>query len=254
MPSAAGTHAAPHQDAPHQDARHPDAPYEVTSRAAPARGRVKLVLHHGIVTGVIPGGTRLVPASIAEEMSVSTRPVRDALKELATEGFVRLDARGGAVVHELCRTELEDLFQIRRLLEPLTTARAATCASSASILAAGQLIAAMDTETDPARWAEHNSRFHHLIGEVGSSPRMVAILANLRELSTRYVTHSVVSAPEQARSGNTEHREILRAVIARDPAAAAEATVRHLDRRLGQLLSVHPVDASRPAARRGEAR
>lgn len=244
MLNVAGTHAAPHQDA-----GHPDAPHRETARAAPVRRRVKLVLHHGIVTGVIPGGTRLVLSSIAEELSVSTRPVRDALKELADEGLVRLDARGGAVVHELCHSELEDLYQIRRLLEPVTTARAATCASSASILAAGQLIAAMDAETDPARWAEHNFRFHHLIGEVGSSPRMVAILANLQDLSTRYVTHSVVSAPERAHSGNTEHREILRAVIARDPAAAAEATLRHLDSRLGQLLSVQLVGASRAAAR-----
>lgn len=225
-----------------------------TDRQAPARRRVKRVLHRGIVTGVIPGGTRLVQSCIAAELSVSTRPVRDALRELAAEGLVRLDPRGGAVVHELCRSEMEDLYQIRRLLEPVTAAQAATRASEVSILRAGQLIAAMDTETDGARWAEHNARFHHLIDQAASSPQMVTILAGLRELSARYVTHSVVSAPERAHSGNAEHREILRAVIARDPVAAADATLRHLDARLGQLRSVHPVRAARPAARRGAAR
>src|ERR1700722_4022163 len=45
-----------------------------TVPARPARHRVKLVLHRGIVTGTIPGGTRLVQSSIAEELAVSTRP------------------------------------------------------------------------------------------------------------------------------------------------------------------------------------
>src|ERR1022692_4203840 len=86
---------------PTRPAREPGPP-----RAVPASHRVKLVLHRGIVTGTIPGGTRLVQSSIAEELAVSTSPVRDALRELAAEGFVRLDDRGGAVVHELCRSEL----------------------------------------------------------------------------------------------------------------------------------------------------
>lgn len=223
-------------------------------RDAPARRRVKLVLHRGIVTGTIPGGTRLVQSSIAEELAVSTRPVRDALRELAAEGFVRLDDRGGAVVHELCRAELEDLYQILRLLEPVTAAQAAVHASTERILRAGELIAAMETETDAARWAEHNARFHQLIEEAGGGPRMVAILANLRELSKRYVTHSVVSTPDRARIGNTEHREILRAIIARDPVAAADATLHHLDSRLGALLDVHQVGSSRRAPARRAAR
>src|SRR5262245_66648123 len=59
-----------------------------------ARRRVKMVLHRGIVTGTIPGGTRLVQSSVAAELAVSTRSVREALTELEAEGFVRFDQRG----------------------------------------------------------------------------------------------------------------------------------------------------------------
>ena len=88
-------------------------PQAGTQLALPARSRVKLVLHRGIVTGTIPGGTRLVQSCIAEELAVGTRPVRDALRELAAEGFVRLDGRGAAVVRELGRGDLEDIYEIR---------------------------------------------------------------------------------------------------------------------------------------------
>jgi len=86
---------------------------------------VKLALHHGIMSGAIPGGTHLVQSVIADEFAVSTRQVREALRDLAAEGFVRIDARGAAVVNQLCRSDLEDIYQIRLLLEPVAVARAA---------------------------------------------------------------------------------------------------------------------------------
>jgi DNA-binding GntR family transcriptional regulator len=209
----------------------------------PARSRVKLVLHRGIVTGTIPGGTRLVQSCIAEELAVSTRPVRDALRELAAEGFVRLDGRGAAVVRELGRGELEDIYEIRMMLEPMAAARAARLASPDSLIRAGELLSVMQATADGAQWAEHNASFHKIIDEAGSSPRLVAILGNLRELSARYITHSVRTVPGRASRANAEHAEILRALIARDPEAAADAAIRHLDG-TPSALSMHPVGAA----------
>ena len=207
-----------------------------TQAGGPLAGhRVKLVLHRAIVSGAIPAGTRLVQSSIAAELAVGTRQVRDALRELAAEGFVRLDARGGAVVHELCWSDLEDIYQIRMLLEPLATARAASLASRESVMQAVRLLAAMEAETDAERWADYNSSFHRVIDESGSTPRLLAILENLRELSGRYIRHSILSAPDRARQANAEHEEIMRAVMARDPAAAADAMLRHLDGTLSAL-------------------
>jgi DNA-binding GntR family transcriptional regulator len=215
-------------------------------RPVPARHKVKTVLHRGIVTGTIPGGTRLVQSSIAAELAVGTRPVREALTELAAEGFVRFDQRGGAVVRELCRTELEDIYEIRMMLEPVATARTARSATKAGLRPAVQLLVAMETETDGTRWAEHNARFHNVIDEAGNSPRLVAILKNLRELSTLYITHSVLAVPDRAARANAEHEEILRAVFAHDPVAAADAVIRHLDGTLGALRTMHQLRAPHP--------
>lgn len=207
--------------------------------STPARHRVKLVLLQGITTGAIPGGTRLVPSSIAEELAVSTHPVRDALRELAAEGFVRLDERGGAVVHELCRSELEDIYEIRAMLEPVAAARAARLATRADLLPAIELLAAMESGADATRWAQHNSSFHTVIDRAGGSPRMASILKNLRELAALYITHAILSVPDRAGLADAEHEEILRAVIARDPTAAADAALRHLQGTLHALRTVH---------------
>ena len=220
-------------------------------RRPAARDTVRAILHRGIVAGTIPGGTRLVQSRIAEELGVGTGPVRDALGELATGGFVRFDAAGVAVVHELSRAELEDLYEIRKLLEPMATARAAKYADREAILKAVGLLAAMERETDGQRWADHNDGFHSVIEEAGCGPRLVAILKNLRDLSALYVTHSIVAEPERVRSARAEHEEILKAVIAHDPEAAADAMFRHLDGRLRTLLTVHQVGA--PSRRRSTA-
>jgi DNA-binding GntR family transcriptional regulator len=214
----------------------------------PARQRVRSILHRGIVTGTIPGGTRLVQSSIAAELAAGTRPVREALNDLAAEGFVRFDQRGGAVVRELCRTELEDIYEIRMMLEPVATARAARSATGASLRPAIQQLVAMESATDGTRWAEHNARFHNVIDLAGSSPQLVAILKNLRELSTLYITHSILAVPDRARQANAEHEEILRAVFAHDPVAAADAVLRHLDGTLGALRTIHQLRASHTGA------
>jgi DNA-binding GntR family transcriptional regulator len=202
---------------------------------------VREILHQGIVAGTIPGGTRLVQSRVAAELGVGTGPVREALRELAAGGLVRYDASGVAVVHELSRAELADLYEIRKLLEPVATARAARYAGRDIIVRAVGLLAAMERETDGSRWAEYNDSFHSVIEEAGSSPQLVAILNNLRDLSALYVTHSIVAEPVRAAAGGAEHEEILKAIIARDPQAAADAMFRHLDGRLRTLLAVHPV-------------
>src|SRR5262249_40960924 len=163
----------------------------------------------------IPGGTRLVQSSVAAELAVSTRSVREALTELAAEGFVRFDRRGGGggggTWPPRAGGHYRDPPNLRTgpaapapaaAPPPGPSARAARSATSAGLRPAIQLLVAMEAETDATRWAEHNARFHNVIDLAGNSPRLVAILKNLRELSTLYITHSVLAVPDRARRAN----------------------------------------------------
>lgn len=217
--------------------------------ASPAHERVAALLRRGIVTGFLPGGTKLPLPLVAKALGVSTTPVREAIRHLAADGLVQFDAHGGAVVHELSRAELQEVYDLRRVLEPIAVVRAAKDAGRASLVEAVDLVAAMYEEDDPATWSELNSRFHSVLEEACSSPRLAAILRNLRELSALYVTHSLLTEPARIERGNAEHREILEAVIANDPAAAAAAVDRHLNGTLRTLLEVRDLDAP-PSSRR----
>jgi DNA-binding GntR family transcriptional regulator len=220
-------------------------------RGLPARHRVKLALHHGIMSGAIPGGTHLVQSVIADEFAVSTHQVREALRDLAAEGFVRIDARGAAVVNQLCRGDLEDIYQIRLLLEPVAVARVAVLVREDTVIRAVKLLAAMESETDAERWAGLDSGFHRALSESGNSPRQAAILENLREHSARYVQHSILAAPGRARESSAEHEEIMRAVMKGDSDAAADAMFRHLD---GTLAALRVREVTQPAGAHAGAR
>lgn len=223
----------------------PSAPMPAGAGPA-ARHRIRLALHQGILSGALPGGTHLVQSVVAEEFSASVRQVRGALRDLAAEGFVRIDARGGAVVTELSRGDLEEIYQIRMLLEPTAAARSAVRVGEDLVIRAVRLLAAMESETSVGQWARLDAGFHQVIAEAGDSPRLSAALGNLRESSVRYVQHSLLTVPDQARKSNAEHEEIMRAVLMNDPPAAADAMFRHLDGTL-TALAVHRVRPLQPS-------
>src|SRR3954451_19025494 len=85
----------------------------------PLRDVVREKIRTRIAEGEWGPGTRLVERDLAEEFQVSQVPVREALRALESEGFVDLLPRRGAVVRDLTRSVVSDLFDIRQVLEGL---------------------------------------------------------------------------------------------------------------------------------------
>jgi DNA-binding GntR family transcriptional regulator len=141
----------------------------------------------------------------------------------------------------LTRAELVEVYEIWKLLGPMAAARTAATASREQVLKAVELVALMRTEQVGSRWADYNMAFHGLIENAGSGPRLSAILAELRGLASGYVRNSILASADQLEAANAEHEDILRAVIAGDAEAAADATLRHLDSSLRGLLTVREV-------------
>jgi DNA-binding GntR family transcriptional regulator len=147
----------------------------------------------------------------------------------------------------LSRSELVEVYEIWMLLGPMAVARTATLGSREWVFEAVDLVARMRTEDAEGQWTDYNFRFHRLIEDAGSGPRVAAILGELRGLAKGYVEEAILAHTDRAPTANAEHEEILRAIIAGDPQAAADAMLRHLDSSLRDLLTVRPVSPVRTA-------
>src|SRR5919106_6460717 len=126
-------------------------------------------LRRAILTGRIPGGTRLVQADLAEQLKVSTTPVREALRDLATEGLIKLDAHRGAEVRSLSGPEVSEIYRIRSILEPEAMRLAIERISDEEIATAAKFQARADEETDTAAWTELNQQFHKVFVDAARS-------------------------------------------------------------------------------------
>ena len=138
----------------------------------------------------------------------------------------------------LSRDELVEIYEIWQLLGPMAVARAATIASREQILQAAELVCIMRAENVGSAWAAQNNRFHRLLEDVGGGPRLATILGELREATEPHISASIRVQAELMRVADAEHEEILRAVIAGDAEAAADATFRHLNSRLHGMLAI----------------
>ena len=101
---------------------------------------------------------------IARQLGVSRLPVREALNRLATEGLVELKPRRGFFVTSLDADEIEDIFDMRALLESragkLATERRTLADSDALDTIVRELDSALDGPIKFELWAELNLRFH----------------------------------------------------------------------------------------------
>lgn len=186
------------------------------------------VLRQGILSGQLAGGTRLVQAEIAAELEVSTTPVREALRDLATEGIIHLDAHRGAVVREVDLAEVREVYELRMLLEPFAVRQAVTNVSAAGLKELESLCEQMDTVDDPAEWTRLNREFHTRLVEAAERPRLASMLSQLTDTAAGYVALAVRSDPRLQQTGGEEHAVLLDAIKRADPEEASTITVQHL--------------------------
>jgi DNA-binding GntR family transcriptional regulator len=108
-------------------------------------GAVAAQLRELINSGEIPPGSRLRQTEVARRFGVSTTPVREAFVALAREGLVRQDTHRGVVVFVPSVEELEEIYEIRGVLEPLATRLAAGKLREAELAALDRIVAEMRT-------------------------------------------------------------------------------------------------------------
>lgn len=203
---------------------------------------VRGVLRRAILNGELQGGTRLVQAEIAAMLDVSTTPVREALRDLATEGLVQFDPHRGAIVAELSVDDVHDIYEIRMVLEPLAMRQAVPHLSDALLDRLRGLHRTMLDEPHAADWVDRNRVFHMAVYETAASPRLAAIIRNLQDASVMYIGASLKDKPTLRDEANHDHADILAALESRDADAAVVALTEHLRTAIDAFDETHTSD------------
>lgn len=190
------------------------------------RERVLAELRERIVSGQLRPGDRLIERELAEAFGVSRVPVREAIRTLASEGFLAVSSPRRIVVRQLSRVDVEELFDVREALEVLAAGLAAQRAGNAELrgLRAVLAVAARATATgEAARITDANTQFHDEIVRL-SGNSLVSQLLRPIEGRLRWLTRQ----NEHWRDLLVEHGALLDAIASGDPDRARVSALAHV--------------------------
>ncbi|MBU3586265.1 GntR family transcriptional regulator [Polynucleobacter sp. 31A-FELB] len=191
-------------------------------------------LREQIFSHELAPGSWLDEQSLALAFGISRTPMREAIKVLASEGLVTTKMNKGAYVTEVDRRDLEQIFTVLSLLEGQAAKETAIKASEAQLTQLDNLHhrlekAAADRDTE--QFFEINVKFHDLIQEIAGNKWMNGVIEDLRKV-LKLQRRDSLTRSGRLLSSLVEHREILQAILKRDPLAADLAMRKHLTRGL----------------------
>lgn len=189
-------------------------------------------LRSNILDGSYAAGEQLRQDALAASFQVSRIPVREALFQLEAEGLVLIEPHKGAVVSAFSLEEIDDVFDLRVLLEPRLLAQSAPLLSAADIADVSALDAefsAAINRQDVAQWGQLNARYHLALYRHARQPRTLAIVTALLQTSDRFTRLQMNSAPAFTRAAS-EHRKLLRLCRAGQVAQACEYLRVHIEK------------------------
>ncbi len=211
----------------------------------PLRGPVADELRRRIIAGELRQGERLFEDQAAAELGVSRNPVREALQQLAHEGFVHLAPRRGAWVAEYSDERARHVFEVRGALEVLVAGLAARHRTPRhlgeldEVLAGGRDALAADRMGElPAL----NARFHALLVDAAANPLLAdmvdGLIHQIQWLYSRRVR-------ERAAWSWEEHEQIAAAVAAQDVPLAERLSREHIDKARAGYFAAPPAEPGR---------
>ena len=202
-------------------------------RPVPLRQSVYDALIDLIVGGELPPGQHMVETDLARQLGVSRQPIREALHRMEAEGWVDLRPSQGAFVHVPTDSEVDELLDVRALLEA-ETARLAAASTGAVRPAQLDRLREICREGEAAAEAGEfgaavaaNNAFHAEIAAIGGN----ATLAELADIVGRRVQwYYRMVAPARGHGSWSEHAEMIEAIEAGEPDRAQTLARKHTER------------------------
>ena len=194
------------------------------------RDQIKDVLLQRILDGHYSPGQRIVETRVAEEFGVSQAPVREALRELESEGLISTIPNRGPLVSTLSAREAASIYEVRGVLEGLAAklfAEKATDEQIAELSASVDRLEAVYATADVERILVAKKAFYDVLLEGSQNVVIPSILRTMNARVTQLRRVSL-SSPKRLPDSLREIRAVLKAIRDRDPEAAFQASLQHI--------------------------
>ncbi len=187
---------------------------QLQSTSMTAEEEVYRYLLKAVREGFYPSGTRLVAEDIAQQMSMSRMPVRAAFRRLASEGLIQSRPNRGYVVASLTAREMNEVFELRSVLEGLAARLAAPHVDPARIEV---LMAEMDASGQARSndWVLRHRALHEYISGLSGRPKLIQQIGALHTQIEPYmrIWFSRQDAPLESRS---DHEALIGVLLGGD--------------------------------------
>ncbi len=192
-------------------------------------------IKEAIINGELESGIKISETGLAKDLGVSRTPVREALRILNAEGFVKLTPNSSLVVNSFTQTDAKEILQVRSLLEGEASRMAAYHITESGKLKLMNAVEHMNevyqlAESERAvEFSNTDILFHNVIFEIAGNSKMKSVSETLSDRQVRYYI--------SAHSANTElmdvcirqHKHIMEAIISKDSISAEKYAKEHIN-------------------------
>jgi DNA-binding GntR family transcriptional regulator len=194
-------------------------------------------LRDAILRGRFTAGERLAEAKLAGSLQVSRGPVREALAALEQEGLVTRTAAGSATVSHLSQRDVEEICTLRLPLEILAVQLACQKATEVDLAMLEDNVRSTERLYEPTCLAESDLEFHEMIVRAADHSRLLSSWLNLRSQICLIMLQRNLKDAGSRRGTVLGHKDLLNALVARDPAAAVTVLQHHLRKQYEWIMS-----------------
>lgn len=206
---------------------------EYTNRMSKATEKAYSIIRENILNGEYAPGAHLKEGELVEKCGVSRTPVRDALRKLAMDRYVVTRRNQGVFVNQWTVEDIQDIFELRSILESIVAERAARRITDDQIEVLrsihGRIQSMLDKKSAPKIevFLTENSQFHQILIDTAGSRTLADTLAQIVQPPLIAQTARQYTRKELQQS-NDHHRDIVLALDARDGAWAASVMKTHI--------------------------
>lgn len=184
--------------------------------------------------GIFSDGDRLVERDLASQFSVSRIPMREAIKRLENDGLVEIFPNRGAVVKKLSVADVDEIYQLRALLESEAIFLSVNNLTFEELAKAELIHNVLESSTDFVQQGRLNRELHDLLYSKCNNSRLLSMIDNARNQIERYeyLQRNLLSKTVFFQE---DHHSILEACKQRNAELAKEKTKEHIQN-AGEVL------------------